>query len=155
MTRAAEPASPAAAWVVDASVGVKFVLREPGSDAARALFAALGEGRVEALHVPDLFYAECANVLWKHGRRSGLPSPALDRAMATIDGLCLRSEPAAGLARDALRTALALGISAYDACYVVLAARREVPLVTADGRLVRALAGTRHRACRLDAWRAA
>jgi predicted nucleic acid-binding protein len=45
----------------------------------------------------------------------------------------------ADLADDALDLALAHGLSAYDACYVALARREAVPLVTADERLVRIL----------------
>jgi predicted nucleic acid-binding protein len=51
---------------------------------------------------------------------------------------------------DALRLALEYGISAYDAVYVALAAEERLPLVTADARLVRALAGSPHACLHLD-----
>ena len=43
---------------------------------------------------------------------------------------------------EALEIAIAHNISAYDACYVELSARLQLPLVTADQKLIRALAGT-------------
>ena len=43
---------------------------------------------------------------------------------------------------EALQLAVAHGMTAYDACYVALAQRNGIPLVTADEKLVRLLAGT-------------
>ncbi len=51
---------------------------------------------------------------------------------------------------DVLRLAYQHGISAYDATYVALSEARGLPLVTADARLVRALAGTAHDVRLLD-----
>jgi predicted nucleic acid-binding protein len=45
---------------------------------------------------------------------------------------------------EALEIAIAHNISAYDACYVELSVRLQVPLVTADQKLIRALAGTHY-----------
>jgi predicted nucleic acid-binding protein len=41
-----------------------------------------------------------------------------------------------------LEIAIAHNISAYDACYVELSERLQLPLVTADQKLIRALSGT-------------
>ncbi len=49
------------AAIVDASVAVKWVVQEPGSDRARWLAKA-------KLEAPDLLSTECANVLWKYGK---------------------------------------------------------------------------------------
>ncbi len=54
------------------------------------------------------------------------------------------------LGLDALRVAAGCGISAYDAMYVALSSAEGLPLVTADARLVRMLAGTEHEALLLD-----
>jgi hypothetical protein len=50
--------------VIDASVGLKWVLPEPDAAAALALRDRLRETGAPA-HVPDLFWAETANVLWR------------------------------------------------------------------------------------------
>ena len=59
--------------------------------------------------MPDLLYAECANILWKHVRRG------------------------------ALVLAIEHDLSAYDACYVALAKSLAWELITADERLVNKL----------------
>jgi predicted nucleic acid-binding protein len=60
--------------VVDASVGIKLFLVEPLSDAAHALLAHLTDDPPARLYVPELFFVECANILWKYVRRFGYPA---------------------------------------------------------------------------------
>ncbi len=57
------------ALVVDASVGLKWVLPERDSHMAQAL--AVSD---ETLLVPDFWLGEATNVLWLQVRRSCLPS---------------------------------------------------------------------------------
>ncbi len=127
--------------VVDASVGIKLCIAEPLSDVADGLIALATASPPAELYVPDLFYIECANILWKHVQRSGFP-PA--KALNDVQGLCalrFHRTPTADLVADALQVALDHAVSAYDACYVALSHRLGVPLVTADDALVRKLAG--------------
>jgi predicted nucleic acid-binding protein len=58
--------------VVAASVGIKLFLVEPLSAEAHALFARHAADPPARLHVPDLFYIECAGILSKVVRRLGL-----------------------------------------------------------------------------------
>ena len=51
--------------VIDASVAMKWVIDEPGTQQALAL-------RRHRLFAPDLLVAECADVLWKKVRRNEL-----------------------------------------------------------------------------------
>ena len=127
--------------VVDASVGIKLCIAEPQSAAADALFALAAASPPVELFVPDLFYVECANILWKHVQRSGHPPDKAGRDMQQLCALRLHRTPTADLAADALQIALTHAISAYDACYVVLSHRLSLPLITADEALVRKLAG--------------
>jgi predicted nucleic acid-binding protein len=132
---------PAGACVVDASVGIKLCITEPLSAEAVALFALAGAPLPIELYVSDLFYVECANILWKHVQRSGHP---VGKAQQDVQQLCLlrlHRTATADLASDALQIALAHAISAYDACYVALSRRLGLPLVTADDALIRKLAG--------------
>jgi predicted nucleic acid-binding protein len=99
---------------------------------------------------PRLFDVECAGALVKAVRRR-----RLDEARALDDLLDLLDLPVERLHSPAyvysgLGLALKYGISAYDAVYVALAAEERLPLVTADARLVRALAGSPHVALHLD-----
>jgi predicted nucleic acid-binding protein len=92
-------------------------------------------------HVPGLFFIECANVLWKCVRRLGLAEEDARVYVEQLGQLALPSRPTAELAPEALEVALEYDITAYDAAYVALSARLGAPLITADERLARALAG--------------
>ena len=99
---------------------------------------------------PPLFDVECASGLVKAVRRRRLDAArALDDLLDLLDLPVERLEsPAAEF--EALVLAVEYGISAYDAVYVALAAEERLPLVTADARLVRALAGSPHAVLHLD-----
>ncbi len=128
------------ACVVNASVGIKLFINEPLSDKADALFAHLAADPPAVLAVPDLFYIECANILWKHVRRFGYPAAAAQKDLIALRKLALESIPTASLMSDALEIAIARGIMAYAACYVALAQQLGMTCVTADEKLARLLA---------------
>ena len=128
--------------VVDASVGIKLYIAESLSERADALFLQLATDPAAELVVPDLFYVECANILWKNVRRTGLPASQARRAVAELAKLGLRRVSTLELIPGALAIALSHSITAYDACYVALTSRLDIPFVTADERLARQLAET-------------
>ena len=128
--------------VVDASVGIKLFVIEPFSDHADALFDYLTADPPARFYVPDLFFIECTNILWKYVRRFGYPLESARRDIADLTGLPLHTISTRELADEALEIAVAHGITAYDAVYVALACRLSLPLVTADEALVHRLAGT-------------
>ena len=118
--------------VVDSSVAVKWVVREQHSDCARLL------ARVR-LEAPDLLLVECANIIWKKVRLGDLaPRDAAGRL-----GLLLRAPVAIAASRELLDSALQLSLElnhpVYGCVYLALARQREIPLVTADRRLVSAV----------------
>ncbi len=131
--------------VVDASVGIKLVLAEVGSVEARALFAPLSDDDPPRLAVPDLFFIECANILWKNTRRGTLSVADGQTGLASLIALALATTPTAHLAPRALEIAAAHDVSAYDAAYLALAERLDLPLVTADTRLARSVAASSFR----------
>jgi predicted nucleic acid-binding protein len=128
--------------VVDASVGIKLFLVEPLSDRADALFVHLADDPPARFYVPDLFFIECANVLWKYVQRFGYPADGAQRDVADLTRLPLQVVSTAPLAEAALEVAIAHSTTAYDSAYVVLAQRLSLPLVTADEPLVRRFADT-------------
>lgn len=141
------------AYAVDASTAVKLYLPEAHAAQAAALFGLLAPDPPAAtLHVPDLFYAECGNIFWKHARRGTISATHAAGYEAALRALPLVRTPTFDLAADALSIALAHGTTAYDACYVALAARLGVPLVTADQKLAQRLAGTVHAPVWLGSW---
>lgn len=128
--------------VVDASVGIKLFLVEPLSDEAHALFGHLVDDPPACLYVPELFFIECANILWKYVRRFGYPAEDAGQAIGDLVRLPLQRVPMAALAEAALTVAVQHGSTAYDSAYVALAQRLELPLITADGSLVQRFAST-------------
>lgn len=123
--------------VVDASVGMKLFLVEPLSDRADALFAHLADDPPSRFYVPDLFFIECANILWKYVRRFGYAAEAARQDVVDLTRLPLQVVPTATLAEAALDLAVQHGSTAYDSAYIVLAQRLSLPLVTADEALAR------------------
>jgi len=126
-------------YVVDASVAIKLFVEEEFSDKTQSLFAHLASETPAELHVPDLFYIECANILLKYTRRYKRPIEDSQADLADLNELALQSTPTADLMEDALTLAYEKKLTAYDACYVILAQRLNVPLITADEALVKAI----------------
>ena len=130
--------------VVDASVGIKLFLPEEYSEEVQKLFEQRLVQPASEICVPDLFFIECANVLWKKIRRAEYDAGRAASDLADLKELRLPSISTSELMERALQIACAHDISTYDACYVALAELRGVPLVTADDRLAAKLAGTSH-----------
>ncbi|MBN1139683.1 MAG: type II toxin-antitoxin system VapC family toxin [Anaerolineae bacterium] len=128
--------------VVDASVGIKLFLVEPLSARVDVLFDHLTDAPPARFYVPDLFFVECANILWKYVRRFGYPPEAARQDVADLVRLPVQPVSTAALAEAALSLAIAWQITAYDATYVALADQLALPLITADEALVRKLAGS-------------
>jgi predicted nucleic acid-binding protein len=125
--------------VVDASVGIKLFVDEEYSDKVHALFEQLAGDIPAILYVPDLFYIECTNILLKYTRRFGRSLKDSRADPVDLGRLSLRVVPTAELMEDALLLAAEQNITAYDACYAVLASRLALPLVTADKPLAKAV----------------
>jgi predicted nucleic acid-binding protein len=117
--------------VVDASVALKWVVEEDGSEAAAALGA-------HALTAPTLLLEECANALWVKQRRAELtPVEAMER-MRALREAPVELVPSAGLLDQALALAIEHAQTVYDCLYLALAIRLDARLVTADRRLAAA-----------------
>ena len=122
----------ASQYVVDASVGLKWVLPEEHSDVARALLARARREEVQLL-APDAYLPEVTNALWarSHLRDDLAPDEArdaLDRLVVTLPSLI----PSGGLAIQALELSFAFGHAVYDCLYVALAIQQGCPVITAD-----------------------
>lgn len=87
---------------------------------------------------PELAVVEVANGLTTLVRAGRLSDVLARRTLVSALDLPIRAESLAVLVSAALGVALSRGLSAYDACYVVLAETLGGPLVTADRRLAAA-----------------
>jgi len=120
--------------IVDASVAVKWVVSEDGSDAALDLLGS-------ELAAPAIWLAEAANALRTKCARGELSDAeaaefAIDLADAPVVSLELKE-----LLPMAMRIALDLGHPVYDCFYLAAALRDDTRLVTADPRLLAKAAG--------------
>lgn len=129
-------------WVVDASVAIKLFVTEDLSDEAGRFFEGLTGEPPARFYVPDLFYLECANILWKYVRRFGYSAEQARESIQALDHLSLRPIASVLYLRETLDLAVAREVSVYDASYAALANHLSTPLITADERLVRKLAGS-------------
>lgn len=118
-------------FVVDASVAIKWVVHEDGSDTAVAVLENC------ALTAPDLLVAECSNILWKKVRRQELTREQADLAARLLESANVELLPTRHLMGAATRMAIELDHPAYDCIYLALAAENDWPFVTADLRLMR------------------
>jgi predicted nucleic acid-binding protein len=125
--------------VVDASVGIKLFVNEEFSGQAYALFSHLAADPPAELYVPDLFYIECANILLKYVRRFGRSLDDAQADLADLNRLALKSTPTADLMEESLSLASEKNLTAYDACYAILARQLDLQLITADKQLALAM----------------
>ena len=113
--------------VIDASVALKWVLDEAGSDAADAL-------RNQELIAPVLWLAEAANALWRGVRVSQLTAAEAADLLSELN-----NAPIASLAMEphierALMLATEQNHPIYDCIYLALALHHDTYVVTADRR---------------------
>jgi len=121
--------------VVDASVALKWVVTEAGSDEATSLLTHLADGAV-SLVAPEHLIGEVGNGLRKRVAQGVLDA---DDALAALDAVAsLGLEFIGGTERwfRSLRAALDWGVTTCDALYVLLALDLDAELITADLRLV-------------------
>jgi predicted nucleic acid-binding protein len=90
--------------------------------------------------VPDVFWAEVGNVLWKGARQRRWPQTVAEKAVSDIADRKFFTVSSLTLLPDALKIAFAHDRSVYDCLYVALAIQFKTKMITADERLANALA---------------
>jgi predicted nucleic acid-binding protein len=116
--------------VVDASALVEVLLQTPR---ATAILRTIGASELVA---PDLVTTEVLSTLRQLVRQGLMTATRADEAVSDLVAAPLRRLPTLPLAAEMWR--LCRNLSAYDACYVALAAALDCPLVSVDARLARA-----------------
>jgi predicted nucleic acid-binding protein len=128
--------------VIDASIAVKWVVQEDGTENALAL------RQRHKLIAPELLVAECANILWKKVQRHELSDAEALFAARLLQASDIELLPTRSLLERATRIAIELDHPAYDCLYIALAMERDCRFVTADGRFARNLSEGRRRGFR-------
>lgn len=136
--------------IVDASVAVKWFVPEDGSEEAEQLL----DGKTR-LYAPTIILGEVANALWKAVRRRDMSIEDSDETIGELPGYFSLLFDTEQLLKEALAMACAFDHPVYDCLYVETARRFDMPLLTADARLMRKFTGTPHisRIIPLSQWR--
>lgn len=127
-----------AVYVVDANVALKWFLPEQNEDAALDL---LGHDLI----APDLLWIEVGNVLAAKVVTGRVRASLLERVPGLLDQAIRTRVRDRELSADAQTLSVELHHPIYDCVYLTLLDRFEAELVTADGRLLRALGDHRLR----------
>ena len=129
-------------YVLDASVALKWAIphtNETLSSESLALLRQYVKGDVDFL-VPDIFWAEVSNVLWKGSRQGRWSRAAAEQIASEMQARSFRTISSYSLLNGALKIAFAYDRSVYDCLYVALAVESGLQMITADERLANSLA---------------
>ena len=129
-------------FVVDASVALKWCLpaqHEQFVPQAEHVLETYRRGELQFV-VPDLFWPEVGNALWKAVWKGNIDAPWAERAYEKVADLRIPTIPSYEFVPRALELAMVDGRTVYDCIYVALALQSRTELITADERLANALA---------------
>jgi predicted nucleic acid-binding protein len=121
--------------VIDTNICIKQFIADPITPKVNQLFDYLDDPSTE-FFVPDLFYIECANVLWKYVRANLYTAQQIQSDLIDLKALRFQVTSTKDLMTEAVQIGLKHGITAYDGCYVALSQQVSAPLLTLDERLV-------------------
>lgn len=127
-------------WVIDASVGIQWLVPEIHSEAAQNFLTS-----EQILLVPDLFFPEIGNILWKRVRRGEDTAEKAEATLADFSLLPLVIYASQPLTPAALTIALQTGRTVDDSLYLALAIATACSLVTADLKLYNSLQNTSYK----------
>lgn len=122
--------------VVDASIAAKWFVEEAGREQALPLLD------LPDRQAPDLIVAEVANVVWKKAVRGQVTDAQARAICGALPRYFETLHASEALIESAIGIALALRHPIYDCLYLACAMRLGTGLVTADRRLIAALADT-------------
>ncbi|BAS57316.1 hypothetical protein NIES2135_33270 [Leptolyngbya boryana NIES-2135] len=127
--------------VIDTNVCIKQFIADPLTPKVNQLFDHLSNPLTE-FFISDLFYIECANVLWKYVRANLYTATQVKADLASLKALRLQVASTQNLMEEAVEIGLNYGISAYDGSYVALSRLVSAPFLTLDNRLVNSLSSS-------------
>jgi predicted nucleic acid-binding protein len=121
-------------FVLDCSVSISWIFPDEHSDYAETVLRLLEDWQAI---VPSIWFLEMANVLLVGERRGRITQAQTTQALLLLDALDIVVDD--NTQNQAFSTTLTLGreqsLAAYDAAYLELAMRLQLPLATLDERL--------------------
>jgi predicted nucleic acid-binding protein len=121
-------------FVLDCSVSISWIFSDEHSDYAKTVLRLLANRQAI---VPSIWFLEMANVLIVGERRGRITQAQTSEALLLLDALdIVVDDSTENQAFSATLTkAREQGLAAYDAAYLELAIRLQIPLATLDERL--------------------
>lgn len=123
--------------VIDASIGVKTLLAEPGAQEALQLRDDFRRG-IHELLAPDLYFLEIGNVLINACRAGRITQADLPVLYADLLYHQPIIAPTPSLFPRAFEIASQIRVSIYDATYLALSEQEQCPLISDDAKLIKA-----------------
>ena len=127
--------------VLNTNVCIKQFIADLLTPKVNQLFDHLNDPSAE-FFIPDLFYIECANTLWKYVKAKLYTAEQVQADITDLKALRFQVTSTKDLMTQAVQIGLDYGITAYDGCYVALSQQISAPLLTLDERLVTSLASS-------------
>lgn len=122
--------------VIDASVAAKWLLPDEQDFTAKLIKDEFAK-RAISIYIPALLFYEVNNLLKSAALAKRIKSKETSRVYEAFLDLDFNVYWSKQILKDALKIALKLNLSSYDAAYVALAEDLQIPFYTADGRLVK------------------
>ena len=120
------------AYVIDASVTMSWCFDD---EVTPRLDELLDRVAVDGAVVPPLWRLEVSNVLLAAQRRARVTEAQVARFVELLEGLPISVEPEGAAISQLIAVGREHELSAYDAEYLILAARCGLPLATSDEHL--------------------
>ena len=120
--------------VIDASILVKLLLREPGWE---KIVEHLRHGTISI----DLASKEAINAVWKQRNRSQIIDEEafiMIESLRCLIGKVVKMEDESNYLEDAISITFKQNVTIYDALYIALAKKKELILLTSDRRQAKA-----------------
>lgn len=122
-------------FVVDANVAIKWVIPEIHTELALSLL----DNQENLLLVPDFFFPEIGNILWKRVRRGEMNITQAQLSLDTLKSVDIKVFPSEPLINSALDIAYRINQAVYDCVYLTLAINHQCLMVKADKRFVNSI----------------
>jgi len=122
-------------WVIDANVAIKWIFPEVDSEIALSIL----EDDQAILLVPDFFFSDVTNILWKLIQRQSLSVKKARASLELIKQVDFKVSDSYGLAMQALDLSIQVQQSVYDCIYLALAISNDCEMITADERFINAV----------------
>ena len=125
------------ALVVDASVAIKWYLPEIHAEVALACL----DDKYHLL-VPDLFFSEFGNILWKKCRVGEITHNEANTIFDALAKVPLQNYPLEKLLLPSFELAVGMDRTVYDCIYLALAVSEACKMLTADRKFYDVVAGS-------------